>query len=221
MPVCKFARSRSNMRCKMAAGRGMRGIVKSYSEYWTATLVRGIVAIIAGTGIIILPEMASTILLRPFGVVIAILCLAAFGVVDSAIVLATSFMIRKDQPGRVALRIQGLAGATIGTLLFALVYNRIDLQWFIYLAALHAASAAMVEFIVAKGTSQQHGARWCYASALIAALSAIALLLGRDGGPRELTWLLFAYLGVFGFTLFALSARMLFAERAVIHPSHT
>ena len=130
--------------------------MKTYSEYWTATLVRGIVAIVAGTGVLFLPEMASTILLRPFGVVIAILCLAAYGVVDSAIVLATSFMIRHDQPGRVALRIQGLAGATIGILLFALVYNRIDLQWFIYLAALHALSAAMVEFIVAKETSKHH-----------------------------------------------------------------
>lgn len=196
--------------------------MKTYSEYWTATLVRGIVAIVAGTGVLFLPEMASTILLRPFGVVIAILCLAAYGVVDSAIVLATSFMIRHDQPGRVALRIQGLAGATIGILLFALVYNRIDLQWFIYLAALHALSAAMVEFIVAHETSKAHGARWCYASSAIAALSALALLLGRNGGPRELTWLLFAYLGVFGFNLCALSARMLFAEHAVLHhPSHT
>ena len=64
--------------------------MKTYSEYWTATLVRGIVAIVAGTGVLFLPEMASTILLRPFGVVIAILCLAAYGVVDSAIVLATA-----------------------------------------------------------------------------------------------------------------------------------
>jgi len=199
----------------------MRDLVKTYSEYWTATLVRGIVAVIAGTGVLILPEMASTILLRPFGVVIAILCLAAYGVVDSAIVLATSFMIHKDQPGRIALRIQGLAGATIGILLFALVYNRIDLQWFIYLAALHATFAALVEYVVARGTSKHHGAEWCYASSIIAGLSAIALLLGRDGGPRETTWLLFAYLCVFGFNLCALSARMLFAERAIIHTSHT
>ncbi len=195
--------------------------MKTYSEYWTATLVRGVVAIVAGTGVLFLPEMASTILLRPFGVVIAILCLAAYGIVDSAIVLATSFMIRHDQPGRLALRLQGLAGATIGILLFALVYNRIDLQWFIYLAALHALSAAMVEFIVAKETSKHHGARWCYAASAIAAVSALALLIGRDGGPRELTWLLFAYLGVFGFNLAALASRMLFAERVLIHhPSH-
>ena len=195
--------------------------MKTYSEYWTATLVRGIVAIIAGTGILFLPEMASTILLRPFGVVIAILCLAAYGIVDSAVVLVTSFVIRREQPGRVAMRLQGLAGATIGILLFALVYNRIDLQWFVYLAVLHAASAAVVEFVVARGTSKHHGAIWCYAASAIAALSAVALLMGRDGGPRELTWLLFAYVAVFGFNLAALATRMLFAERALVHPSHS
>ena len=195
--------------------------MKTYSEYWTATLVRGVIAIFAGTGVVFLPEMASTILLRPFGVVIAVLCLAAYGIVDSAVVLATSFMIRADQPGRVALRLQGLAGATISIILFALVYNRIDLQWFVYLAALHAAAAAIVEFVVARGTSVEHGSRWCYVAGAIAALSAIALLLRRDGGPRELTWLLFTYLCVFGFNLFVLSARMLFAERALLHPRHT
>ncbi len=194
--------------------------MKTYSEYWTATLVRGVVAIIAATGIVFLPEMASTILLRPFGVVIAILCLAAYGIIDSAIVLGTSFVLHAGQPGRVAMRLQGLAGATISVILFALVYNKIDLQWFVYLAALHALAAAIVEFVVAQGTSKQHGALWCYASGVIATLSAVALLVGRNGGPRELTWLLFAYLGVFGFNLFVLSARMLYAERALLHPKH-
>lgn len=195
--------------------------MKHYSEYWTATLVRGVVAIIAGTGIVFLPEMASTILLRPFGVVIAILCLAAYGIVDSALVLATSFMIRAGQPGRVAMRIQGLAGATIGILLFALVYNRINLDWFIYLAAFHALFAAAVEFVVAQGTAKHHGANWCYASSAIAAISAVALLLGRNGDAHAVTWLLFAYLGIFGFNFAALAARMLFAERTLVHSTHS
>ena len=194
--------------------------MRSYSEYWTATLVRGIVAVMAGTGIMFLPEMASTILLRPFGIVIAILCLAAYGIIDSVIVLITSFLIRPNQPGRVAMRLQGLAGATIGMLLFALVYNRIDLSWFIYLAALHAASAAVVELVVARGTAQHHAANWCYVSSVIAAVSAIGLLLGRNGDPRQLTWLLFAYLGVFGFNLTALAARMLFMEKELLRPLH-
>ena len=194
--------------------------MKTYSEYWTATLVRGVIAIVAGTGVLFFPEVASTILLRPFGVIVTILCLAAYGIVDSAVVFASSFMIRGERPGRIALRLQGLGGATIGVLLFALVYDSIDLQWFVYLAALHAAAAAIAEFVVAHGTSKHHGAMWCYASSAIATLSAAALLIGRNGGPREVTWLLFAYLGVFGFNLFALSTRMLIAERQLAHPAH-
>jgi len=55
-----------------------------------------------------------------------------------------------------------------------------------HLAAIQAAGIAVTEFIVAKGTSVHHGARWCYASAVVAAISAIALLFGRDLRPREL-----------------------------------
>jgi hypothetical protein len=125
-------------------------------------------------------------------------------------------MIPHQRAGRVALKAQGISGVVIGILLFALVYDRIDLHWFLYLAAIQAAGIAVTEFIVARGTSVHHGARWCYASGVVAAISAIALLFGRDLGPRELAWLIYGYLGVFGFNLFTLSARMLFAERDLL-----
>jgi hypothetical protein len=194
--------------------------MKAYSEYWAATMIRGFFAVVTGTGILFIPEMASTILLLPFAIVISILCLAAYGTIDSTIILTTSFMIPRQQPGRLALRMQGICGAIIGILMFVLVSNRIDLHWFIYLAAVQAATAAITEFIVARGTSAHHGARWCYASATVAAISSIALLFGRNLSPRELAWLLYGYLGVFGFNLFALSARMLLAEREILNVGH-
>ena len=55
------------------------------------------------------------------------------------------------------------------------------------------------------------------ASAVVAAFSAIDLLFGANLNPRELTWLIYGYLEVFGFNLFTLSARMLFAERELLH----
>jgi hypothetical protein len=194
--------------------------MKAYSEYWAATMIRGFLAIVTGTGILFIPEMASTILLLPFAVAISILCLAAYGTIDSAIILTTSFMIPRQQPGRLALRMQGICGAVIGIFMFALVSNRIELHWFIYLAAVQAATAAITEFIVARGTSAHHGAKWCYVSAGVAAISSIALLFGKNLSPRELAWLLYGYLGVFGFNLFALSARMLFAERELLNVGH-
>jgi uncharacterized membrane protein HdeD (DUF308 family) len=191
--------------------------MRAYSEYWATTMMRGFVAIVAGTGVLFIPEMASTILLRPYAVGVSVLCLAAYGVIDSALLFTTSFMIPHEKPGRFALRIQGVCGALIGVLLFALVYDHVELQWFLYLAAIQAAGVAITEFIVAKGTSAHHGARWCYVSAGVAALSAVVLLLGRNLTARELAWLIYGYLGIFGFNLFGLSARMLFAERNLLH----
>ena len=126
-------------------------------------------------------------------------------------------MIPRQQPGRLALRMQGICGAAIGILLFALVSDRVELHWYLYLAAAQAATAAITEFIVARGTSAHHDAKWCYASAGVAAISSIALLFGKNLSPRELAWLLYGYLGVFGFNLFALSARMLFTERELLN----
>ena len=122
-------------------------------------------------------------------------------------------MVSHRQPARIALRLQGICGALIGVLLFALVYDRIDVYWFLYLASLQATTTAVSEFIVARETAAHHAARWCYASAAIAGVSAVALLFGRNLGPRELAWLLYGYLGLFGLNLFVLSARMLFAVR--------
>src|ERR1700692_395803 len=187
--------------------------MRAYSEYWVATMIRGLLAILAGTGILFFPEMATTLLLLPFAILISILCLAAYGTIDSSIVLTTSCMVSHRQPGRIALRVQGLCGAVIGVLLFALVYDRIDVHWFLYLASLQAATTAVTEFVVARETAAHHAARWCYAAAAIAGISAVALLFGRNLSPRELAWLLYGYLGLFGFNLFALSARMLFATR--------
>jgi len=187
--------------------------MRSYTEYWAATMVRGLLAILAGTGILFFPAMAATLLLLPFAILISILCLAAYGTIDSAIVLTTSFMVSHRQPGRLALRVQGICGAVIGVLLFALVYDRFDVHWFLYLASLQAATTAVTEFVVARETAAHHAALWCYVSAVVAGVSAVALLFGRNLSPRELAWLLYGYLGLFGFNLFALSARMLFATR--------
>jgi hypothetical protein len=108
----------------------------------------------------------------------------------------------------------------IGILLFALASDRVELHLFIYLAAVQAATAAITEFIVARGTSAHHGAKWCYVSAGVAAISSIALLFGKNLSPRELAWVPYGYLGIFGFNLFALSARMLFAEREILNVGH-
>lgn len=144
------------------------------------------------------------------------MCLAISGTLDSAIVLVTSFLIPDHKAGRLALRLQGVAGAVCGALLFFLVYDRAQLPWFLYLAAIQAAGVAIMEFTVARGSSVHHGSRWCFAAALVAAISSAVLLLGKNLEPQNIAWLLFGYLGIFGFTLCVLSARMLFGQRGSI-----
>lgn len=67
--------------------------MNAYLEYWIAAMIRGLLAILASAAVLIIPEMVSTLLLRPFAIVLSILCLAAYGTIDSAIVITTSFMI--------------------------------------------------------------------------------------------------------------------------------
>ena len=187
--------------------------MKDYSAYWVATLIRGLLAIIAGTAVLFIPEVAWSMFLIPFTIVTSILCLAAYGIIDSAVVVTTSFALPPSRYAGRALAMQGIIGLVIGVLLFTLVTVHIHLSWFIYLAAAQAMGAALSEFMVARKTAHHHDTRWCYASSFIAAISAIALLCGRDLDPRELAWLIYGYLGVFGFTLLILASRMLFAGR--------
>jgi hypothetical protein len=67
----------------------------------------------------------------------------------------------------------------------------------------------MAEFAAAGGTSVHHGARWCYAAAVVAVLSTFSLLTAGNYG----------YLGIFGVTLLAPSSRMFFAERHRLTPA--
>ncbi len=191
--------------------------MRPYTEYWIAMLIRGSVAVLAATAGLAVSGLAATILLLPLAIVISILCLAAYGVVDSAIVIASSFMIPVNRQGRLVLRLQGVVGVVIGILLFAIANNRVTLHWFLYLAAAQAAAVAVAETIAARETSVHYESKWCYASAAIAGLSAIALLSLGNLEHRSLAHVIYGYLGLFGLNQIALSAEMLFAKHR--HPT--
>lgn len=201
-----------------AASTGLlKGFHRTYSEYWATSLCRGLLALLFGTAILIIPALASVIFLVPFAIVLSVVCLAAYGFIDSALVFATSFMVPHHRAGRIALSLQGALGAVLAVVLFSMAYERVDVHWFLYIAAAQAGQTAVAELIVARGTSAENGAHWCYGSAAVAGCSCVALLLGKNAAPPMIAWLLYGYLGAFGFNLFALSARMLFAERQILH----
>lgn len=181
-----------------------------YTAYWGATCVRGLIALMAGVVIAFCSALNAMLLLMPLGIVISLLALAAYIVVDSAIVLACSFMLPHRHLGRVALRIQGFVGTMIGIACF--MASRTEVRWFLYLAALQACCVAITEYLSARETADYHSSKWCYASSVIAALSCVVLLTFRHATGHLLSWLLYSYLWSFGLNLLVLSCHMLFEE---------
>jgi uncharacterized membrane protein HdeD (DUF308 family) len=203
----------NSLRDRTLTGRGVGLRDTIFTEYWLVTTLRGFLAILVGTAVLIIPQITSLALFMPFTIVASIVCLGAYGLIDSAMVLATSFMVSRRGAVRWALRLQGVSGAVIGAMLFALVYQHIDLHLFLYLAAIQAAGAAGADFIVGRSIAVLHGAYWRYASSSVAAICAVLLLLGRHLSTLGVLWLLYGYLGVFGFSLILLAAKMLFVGR--------
>jgi len=188
--------------------------MKRYTHFWFATLVRGFLAIIFGSAILIVPEMARTILLLPFALTIAIVGLAAYGVLDSALVAAMSFMSTHERV-RLALRMQGMVGILLGIALLTLS-NHVAAQWFLLLAGTQAGTLAIAEYTVASHDTVRSISSWNFVGSAIATCFALVYLFigsryGRYLGYDQITWLTYAYLLTVGFAQVTIGARMLYA----------
>ncbi len=189
-------------------------------HFWKATLVRGGLALLFGSAVMVIPDMARTLLLLPFAVAISILCLAAYGVLDSAVVFITSFMASSRVP-KIALRLQGTFGVMVGVTLFFIVYNRVRLEWFLYLIALQALCAAIAEYVVGRHAFTRGTSIWNYAAAAIAFAAAVTYLLVATVpepslDPRQIAWLVYGYLIAFGMAQCLTAARMLYADQQIV-----
>jgi hypothetical protein len=71
-----------------------------YTPYWGATWVRGVIALLTGVVIIFCSASRSSMLLTPLAIVFSVMALAAYVVFDSAIALASSFMLPHHHLGR-------------------------------------------------------------------------------------------------------------------------
>src|SRR5215471_2302183 len=107
---------------------GRRRHMKNDSHFWRATVIRGSLALVFGSAVLVIPDMANSLLLLPFAVAVSILCLAAYGVLDSAVIFVTSFMASSRIP-KIALRLQGTFGVIVGVTLFFIVYDRMRMEW--------------------------------------------------------------------------------------------
>lgn len=185
-------------------------------HFWFTTLIRGLVALLAGSAILVVPDMARTLLLLPIAVTAAIVGLAAYGVLDSTLIFISSFMV-STRLARTALRVQGVIGALVGILLLSVVFEQVRLEWFLTLAAVQAISLAGGEYVIAKHETQRVASVWNYTAAVIAGIFGCAYLIIRIGfiatlTHREISWLIYAYLVALGIAQCITAARMIYAD---------
>lgn len=185
-------------------------------HFWFTTLFRGFIALLAGSGILVIPDMARTILLLPFAITFAVVGLAAYGIVDSTMIFVSSFMVESSRT-RLALRIQGILGIAVGALLLFVVSDRVQLAWFLSLAALQALGVAGGEFVVAHHEHRRSITVWNYAGATVATCFGLTYLVIRFKylehlTYRDVSWLIYAYLVVLGIAQCLTAARVIYAD---------
>jgi hypothetical protein len=153
-----------------------------------------------------------------------IVSLAFYGVADSVLVFVTS-LFTSLRPVSAMLRLQSACGVVIGVLFCSILFDRIHLEWFLYLIALQAFATACAEFMIARHTSREHGSRWCYVAAGIALLCAVAYTVAAAMAPVEMTprmiaLFAYAYLAAFGVGQTVMATRMLAIEHRAAQVEH-
>jgi len=187
------------------------------AHFWIVMLMRGLLALVVGSMILVIPDMARTILLLPLALVISLLGLATYGVLDSVLILISSFMA-ESRTTRSILVAQGMLGIVIGALLLFVVFDQAKLEWFLSFAALQAISAGVGEVIVARQGETRATSHWNYAAAAVGIMAGAGYLVLRIKFAAILThnqisWFVYAYLVAFGIAQCMTAARMLYADR--------
>ena len=188
--------------------------------FWVTMLFRGFIALFAGSFVMVIPDMARTLLLLPLALVFSVLVLAAYGIIDSGLVLASSFMTESSTV-RIALLSQGFVGMIIGTLFLGVVFDHVRLEWFLTLAGILALSSAVGESLVARHSSVHAVSIWNHAASGVAFCASIVYFVLRVSfasslTSREVSWLVYVYLVVFGVAQCITAARMLYEDRRFV-----
>ena len=188
--------------------------MRTSENFWIVTLLRGLLAIVLGTAILVVPDLARTPLLTALAEDVAALSLVIYGVLDSTLVLISSFAMPIGSI-RPALRIQSICGMCIGILFWFILFDKIQLHWFLYLIAIQAAATSYAEHAIARHTSRAHGSRLFYLGAWITLVAAIAYAgiaaAASDSlSTRQISFAAYAYLGAFGLGQVMMATRVLF-----------
>jgi uncharacterized membrane protein HdeD (DUF308 family) len=196
--------------------REERQPMRQEMHFWWTTLGRGLLALAAGSAILVIPDMARTILLLPLAMSVSIVLLAVYGVFDSILVCVSSYMAATPR-ARTALRVQGVFGIGVGVLIYATFFSHAEMRWFLSLIALQALVTSCAEFAVARHATTRAISRWNYAGAAVALIVAlfslgVRLFVAPQLTAQVLSLLIYGYLIAFGASLCLTAARMLYAD---------
>jgi len=188
-----------------------------HESFWIVTILRGILALLVGSAILVVPDLARTLLFLPFAIAFVILSLIIYGITDSILVFVTSFFTSLEG-AKNALRIQSALGLAIGILFCTMLFDRIHLEWFLYLIAVQAFATACAEYLIARHTTRHHGSRTSYVAAGIAFVGAAGYAIAAsiaplEFSPRDIALLAYTYLAAFGVAQALIGARMLYIEQ--------
>jgi uncharacterized membrane protein HdeD (DUF308 family) len=203
------------------AGQARENVMRNNNRrFWMMTLVRGGWAVLAGCLVMVTTDMDRSFLLVSVGVAVAVAALAVYGIVDSILLLGSSFAYPHLWPMR-AMQVQGTLGIVIGALLISLLFDHAGVELFVPMAILQALSTAAGEFVLLNHNKAQHWAVWDFAGALVATgicvvYSTVRIHAGSSFSPAELATAIYLYLILFGVAQCATSMRMLFSRTPML-----
>lgn len=192
--------------------------MKEEEKFWFLTMARGLIAIVVGSGILVVPDLARTMLLLPIAVTLSLLLFAVYGLLDGAVVLVSSFTTTLPTM-RWITRIQGIASVVMAGLLATVLFDHVRLSWFLSLATIQAFFTAIAEFVVGRHSATQQIRLWDFGAAAIAAIFAAVYLYARIFLADRLTYqevslLVYGFILTFGIAQCVNAMRMLYGLRA-------
>jgi hypothetical protein len=192
--------------------------MKAFHEYWSFSAIRGIMALFAAIAIVAIPRAAADLFSIPVLLLLAVALYALYNFFDAAAMILLAAVLPFKANKRRAFVVQSALAFVFGILLLLVGYRVLSISWLFGIAMLQAATSAVTEFLVARGTHRVYGCLSCYSTAIVLACAALALPFAVVLDPVNQALALAAYLTLFGFSEWLTGGRMLFLDYRAEHP---
>ncbi|AXV74879.1 hypothetical protein CJO75_18880 (plasmid) [Ralstonia solanacearum] len=173
-------------------------MLHALSKLWCVLALRGLCAIVIGTGAFVVPAATLAVLILVFG---------AYALVEGALLLVTALGNHRAAPDRWPLLLQGLLGVAVGTLtLFSPAVTALALLF--YIAAWLLAHGVLQIVVAVRLREALSGEWWLIASGVLSVLLSIWLLWQPQAGALAVLWWIGAWALVWGAALVGAALRI-------------